>query len=774
MFELLFNYPPGLWQQASLIFDSGLPLWALPVSIALVLLVIAATLWRRKLSRGRRALVALLQAVVATVVLTMIWQPALLVSVSERGENTVAWVLDTSRSMALEDALAPGGTGKDAGVQRREAGITAVKMMTSSSSNEFTTSVYGIGEQLTRVASPAALADQPLAARSSLGPGLDQLLGTVNESALAAVVLVSDGADNSDHIDAHWWQSLAASGVPVHTVGVGQAANPGDLELSDVSLPAVAQPNTDVVARLRIAHGRGGMARLRIMAADELLAAEDILLPEGVQQSLHNITLASGDSGVRQLEFSIEAAWGEEGVGQVEPDPTPANNRQPRILHVLDAPKRILYVEGEPRWEFKFLRRALEAHPGVNIVSLLRTSPNKFYRQGVQDGTELADGFPGTREQLFRYDAIIIGSFEAAELNTTQQSALRDFVSVRGGSLLMLGGREGLGDGGWGRSVVAAALPVQLGSQLNSQTFVRQRSAVMPTLAGLRAPWLQLEDETQANIEAWQSLPELADAQTVGTVKPGAITLLERQSSAPGAIRSLPLLVMQRYGRGLSMVLGTSGTWRWQMGLPSEDQRHERFWRQLLGMLVEQSLPRLALTPDKPVYRDADTARISVIAYNADYSYLQDSVLPLSLTDPEGATLTLSLYPDTERAGHYAGEVPLLSDGPYSVLASTPLDGESPATPPVSVEQWWVRESGNAEDYGASLQVGFLQQISDVTGGSYLPLSQIDQLSGILASENAALKRESHLPLWNMPFFFLCLILCKLLEWGLRLRWKRL
>ncbi len=285
MFELLFNYPSSLWQQASLIFDAGLPLWALPASIALALLVIVATLWRRKLSRARRSVIALLQAVVATVALTMIWQPALLVSVSERGENTVAWVMDTSRSMALEDALESGGANDGAGVQRREAGIAAVERVASSSSNEFTTSVYSLGEQLTRVASPAAMVDQPMAARSNLGPGLDELLGTINESALAAVVLVSDGADNSDHIDARWWQNLAASGVPVHTVGVGQTANAADLELSDVSLPAVTQPNTDVVARLRIVHGRGGMARVRVMAADELLVAEDVLLPDGVQQS---------------------------------------------------------------------------------------------------------------------------------------------------------------------------------------------------------------------------------------------------------------------------------------------------------------------------------------------------------------------------------------------------------------------------------------------------------------------------------------------------------
>jgi hypothetical protein len=197
------------------------------------------------------------------------------------------------------------------------------------------------------------------------------------------------------------------------------------------------------------------MARVRVSSAGELLAAEDILLPEGVQQSVHTLALASGESGIHQLEFSVEPPQAADGA-RSQPDPTPANNRQPRVLQVADSPRRILYVEGEPRWEYKFLRRALDAHPGVSIVSLLRTSPNKFYRQGVQDAEELANGFPETRAQLFRYDAVIIGSFEAAELSTAQQSALRDFVSQRGGSLLMLGGRQGLADGGWGRAVTAA------------------------------------------------------------------------------------------------------------------------------------------------------------------------------------------------------------------------------------------------------------------------------------------------------------------------------
>ncbi|MGQ7844797.1 hypothetical protein ACUNV4_09985 [Granulosicoccus sp. 3-233] len=773
MFELLFNYPVELWQQARLSFEADLPLWGLPAAMAVVALLILVSLWRRDISLARRGSIAVLQGLLAAVVLIMIWQPVLQVSVAERGENTVAWVLDGSRSMSLQDVSATGSVASfGEPLSRLEAGRQAVQELAIQDTDEFSARLYRLGDGLSSLDTLDEVSNQDPASRSNIAPALDELLGTVSESALAAVVLISDGADNSDRIDSRWWQTLAAAGVPVHTVGVGQPEDPADLELAEVFMPDTAQPNTELTARVRIRHGAAGIARVRVMSGTELLAAEDVRLPEDVGESIHSLSFSSGDSGTRQLEFSVEATQ-DEGSENTPDDPVPANNRQPRILRVVDAPRRILYVEGEPRWEYKFLRRAMDAHPGVTVVSLLRTSPNKFYRQGVRDGNELADGFPTTREQLFAYDAVVIGSLEAAELSTAQQSALRDFVSLRGGTLLMLGGRQGLADGGWGRSVVAAALPVQLGSRPGAETFDRQRASVMPSLTGLRTPWLQLADGTQANIDAWQSLPELADHQSLGQVKPGALTLLE-QVAGNTSRRSEPLLVAQRYGRGQSLVLGTSGTWRWQMRLPSEDMRHERFWRQLLGMTVEQSLPRLRLQTDKPVYRDADTANLSLLAYNADYTDLQVSELPVALSAPDGSTQTVALYPDNDRPGHYSGQIPMHLDGPYSVASSTPLEGESPSAPLSSVEQWWVRESGNAEDFGSGLQADFLQRISEVSGGSYLPLSDIDRLNSILASENAALKRESHLPLWNMPFLFLCVILLKLFEWALRLRWKRL
>src|SRR5579863_1872225 len=106
-------------------------------------------------------------------------------------------------------------------------------------------------------------------------------------------------------------------------------------------------------------------------------------------------------------------------------------------------------MEGEPRWEYKFIRQAEEDDRMVEIVSIVRTSENKIYRQGISDPKELADGFPSRPEDLFAYQGLIIGSVEAGYFNPTQQELIREFVDRRGGGLLLLGGQFSLADGGW-------------------------------------------------------------------------------------------------------------------------------------------------------------------------------------------------------------------------------------------------------------------------------------------------------------------------------------
>ena len=158
------------------------------------------------------------------------------------------------------------------------------------------------------------------------------------------------------------------------------------------------------------------------------------------------------------------------------------NNAMARLVSVSGEKRRILYVEGEPRWEYKFIRRAAEDDHGVQVVSMLRTTENKIYRQGISDPKELADGFPVKAEDLFEYEGIIIGSVEAGYFTPTQQELLREFVDRRGGGLLFLGGRFALADGGWGASSVTELLPTFLPNGKN--TFHRDPATAQLTAAG--------------------------------------------------------------------------------------------------------------------------------------------------------------------------------------------------------------------------------------------------------------------------------------------------
>jgi len=759
MFERLFNQPLHVWRQATLVFESGWSLPALGIALLLALLLVGVTLARREARATHRWTIGALQGIALAALLVMLWRPALQVEQMRPGENTVAWLLDGSRSMGIADID---------GATRREAVLAALDDPALLDEAVFTPEFHVVGRSAGDAArlldGPARLPDD--IEGSAVGSALDSLLGTVDGRGLAAVVLVGDGASTEPAPDADWWNALAAAGVPVHTIGVGEVERLGDIELADVQLPERTPAGATVTARLGIAHPIGtGRVRLRIERGRTLLHAEDILLDEGASFTRRAVRFVSDDPGLAQLRFALSAD---------APDAHPANDAQDRLLLVDERRRRILYVEGEPRWEFKFMRRAVHDDPQLEIVSLLRTSANKFYRQGVRDADELADGFPASRAELFAYDAVVIGSLAAAELDLQQQAALRDFVSVRGGSLLMLAGRSGLADGGWARSAVAPALPVTLDTRLDARTFRRERVALQPTRQGLRREWLSLDTTgapergpVAASLAAWAGLPPVADRQSVGRPKPGAVVLLETADGEPA-------WVTQRYGLGSSHVFGTGGTWRWQMGLPVEDQRHERFWSDALWHLVAERPERLRIDVPVAVIRDGSAQSLGVVARDERFEPLDADALTLEVLAPDGTRAALAASADAAAPGRFELAVPSEAAGPWTLQASASPAGEAQAASPVSAGARWLVEPDTAEDFDRLQHRELLQRIAATTGGGYLPIERIGELPALLARDNAAATRQARLPLWNMPILFLLILLAKGCEWAARLRWKRL
>ena len=246
------------------------------------------------------------------------------------------------------------------------------------------------------------------------------------------------------------WRVSRPRGFPCTPWVWGRSRSTNDLELEQLQVPGTGVAGETLRATVSIRHQDQRSTRVRVYDGGELVAAQDVALGGTAGLTSANVEFPAGKAGLRDLRVVVDAARDETNV---------ANNARRALVEVSDRRRSILYIEGEPRWEYKFIRRAIEADKSLRLVSVVRATPNRYYRQGVTSAAELEDGFPRTAAELDSYDAVIIGSLEAAALSTEQHEWLRDFVDKRGGSLLMLAGRDGLGDGGWGRVPVGPLLP---------------------------------------------------------------------------------------------------------------------------------------------------------------------------------------------------------------------------------------------------------------------------------------------------------------------------
>jgi uncharacterized membrane protein len=741
LFEILFKYTREDYARGELVFLGDLPTPVLSLFGAVIIIAITLLLYRRRNDARVVQLVSvwLLQIAMLAVVVWMILQPALQTEQLKPGENSVAIVADNSESMSYGDT------------KTRLA--EALELLSDSSSDatlDITPSLYALSDEASPLDTFNEL--QPVGSATSIADSLITILSDARSESLAAVVLGSDGIDTAGGISADKLAEIAAFGVPIHTIGVGRDAIAEDLELSQVLLPERALPASTVSARVSIRHDRSGEARVKIYDGDELLATEPVALQANTTTTTAWIDIELREAGHHRLQVSVESE---------SEEPERRNNQRAALVKVEDQQFRILYFEGEPRWEYKFLRRALETEEDIKLVSLLRVSPNKFYRQGLESPQQLENGFPTTRSELFAYDALIIGSVEAASFSAEQLDIVRAFVSERGGSLLMLAGPNGLGNGGWGQSSIADLLPARLpNSQVDS--FVRSKAAVVLTPQGADTQMLRLAYTAEANEAAWRELPEIADYQSTGELKPAAMTLL----SASTDDGTMPLLMTQPFGRGHAYILASGGTWRWQMSMPLEDQSHESFWRQFMRALVASAPTNVSLSASAAAGESA--IRLRAEFRDDAFNPIDDLRVSAVVSHEDGESWTVDLLPSADESGVFAADTVLNKSGAWYFEAIAERNGEVFDIVRSSV----FSESGQAEYFNIRRNSALLRRLSESTGGQYFEAGEIDALPDLLRYSNAGITEQIHRPIWDALAVFLLLLILKTGEWLLRRRWS--
>ncbi|HEY4381620.1 MAG TPA: glutamine amidotransferase [Acidobacteriaceae bacterium] len=783
MFEFFFKYPIPVFTKGKFILLGAWPGWLLVLLLVASSAGLAWLIWRRlpeavpRIRNWRAWLLWGLESALVALLLLLLWEPAITVAELKSQQNIIAVLVDDSQSMGIGDAGADGKTPRFAAEKKvLEDGLLAGLQ------KKFQTRVYLLDGRLRWMNQPdwdpgklhglptamPAIPGQTVGTKvadvesTHINAGLRQLTADTSELPVGAVVLLSDGSENgsgaadSGGIDLETINALHNRRLPVHAIGFGKEKPAHDLELDDAVVAGKAMADSRMTATVSFhQYGYAGQkAVLDVRDADKLLASKEVTLGRDGEGESQTMFFNAGEAGVKSVAFVLEPEVGEDNRD---------NNAVTRMVDVSAEPKRILYVEGEPRWEFKFIRRAEAEDKGVQIVSMLRTTENKIYRQGISDPGELANGFPTKAEDLFKYQAIIIGSVEADYFTPVQRELLREFVDKRGGGLLFLGGRFSLSDGGWGSSSVADLFPTFVGN--DKGTFRRENATVQLTAAGAESPITRILDDRAANAERWKKLPYLNDYQDPGTPKPGATVLAQMLAG-----RTMPLLVTQSYGHGKTAVLATSGTWRWQMSSQLDDPSHDLFWQQLLRWLAADSPGQVVATMPQQTLMDEGHVKLTAVVRDKEFSPAADAHVSAHVIGPDSLSAVVDLTPVPNTPGTFAMDWTAEKPGSYLVEVTADQMGKGGLELGKDVLSF-QREDGVAEHFHTQQNHDLLQKLSEETGGRYWEQSELDRLPKEISYSEAGISVRDTKELWDMPIVFLVLLGLMAADWLLRRKW---
>lgn len=751
-FQLLFKYRPIAFEQGEFTFLAPSSFRGALVVAALLGTVGVATytLASGRAGRRERGVMAGLRVALLAILLFCLLQPALVISTVAPQQNFLGILVDDSRSMRLADA---GGEPRSAFVA--EAFTPGGSALLEALAERFTLRFFRFSSTAARMESPSELTWEGTS--THLAEALDAARQELSGVPLAGLVLVTDGADTGGRPLAPALVPLQAAGIPVFTVGVGEEAIAPDIEMGRVELPRSVLDGTTLLVDVVITQSGIGRRTVPLIVEDDtrLLAEEQVELGPDGEPVVARVAFHLEAPGPHRVRVRIPVQQGERVA---------ENNAREAWIEVRGDREKILYFEGEPRFEVKFLRRAVAGDANLQLVVLQRTAESKFLRLEVDDADELAGGFPRSREELFRYRALILGSVEASFFSQDQLQMIADFVSQRGGGLLMLGGRGAFAEGGWTGTAVAEVLPVALGAPAPGRDAPPAEVKARLTPAGAAHAALRLSGDAAQSAARWDSLPALTVVNPVTQLRPGATALLVGSGEGPAG--GQVVLAHQRYGRGRALAFTPQDSWLWQMhaDVPLENESHETFWRQTLRWLLDGTPSHLTAALERDQVEPGRTVRLTATVRDSTFLEVNDAQVVARVLGPTGLLPDEPMAWTVERDGEYAAQLRADEEGEYEIEVVATRDGVTLGT-----DTTYLRAAPSSEEYfGAGRRTALLARIARETGGrSYTPRS-VHTLPEDITLTGAGVTLVEERELWDMPVLFLLMLALMGAEWALR------
>ena len=561
---------------------------------------------------------------------------------------------------------------------------------------------------------------------------------------IASVVLVSDGIDNSGGPDPV--KPIVEQGVIVNTIGVGALSDEKerikDIAVKHVECPRYATVNnaTEIKAYVE-STGIVGQVTVLLKKDGKELTQSKIFLESTTKTQIVPLKFTPDTVGHFEFEVSVPPEP-EERIQQ--------NNTYPFSLIVTDPKIKVLYLEGAPRSEYKFLKRTLDMDPNIELLSLVQTRKDIFLKQGSTASTDV-EIFPTDIETLRKFDVIILGDVDVTLFSRKQLEMIEQVVKDKAG-FLMMGGQSSFGPGGYAGTPVADLLPVEIGGRGDKQFSdpfmlkLADEGKVHPIFQGT-VEFFDGRDKTSV-------LPDLAGCTEVLSAKPAAVVLAVDPDKIAHDGKPLIVAAVQQYGTGRTMAFTADTTWRWffQMRSLGRETPYVKFWGQTVRWLANQEVkereqkPGITVFTDKRSYEPGETVRMFARARGEGGLASNDAIIHAIIDTPAGSQTPVQLAYVPGTTGEYEGTFDPPAPGKYDVSVTGMLN-QQPLGEKIALD--FRVGSPNLEFDQLDLNEPLLKRIAAETGGRYYSLILLDDLIKNLQTTEQQKRTQRQVSLWD-------------------------
>ena len=630
---------------------------------------------------------------------------------------------------------------------------------------------------------------EPAGDGSHLGDGVADVLKKFRGSTLAAVIMFTDGVTTAGDDLPKAARAASLDGVPLFLVGTGDPWQTPDLALADIQAEDVVGKGDQLVFKARLTAKGDVPANPVTVYLKEKLA-------DGKLEDRGRVTVTPDLNGnpVDVVVTHVPTEVGEKtyilSVPAVPGETNTRNNQIERTVLVTESRKiRVLYVEGYPRYDFRFVKVMLERESDKSIggkaveVQVVLLDASKGWAE--TDRSAFRGDFP-TRTELFGYDVVVLGDVDPKQVPRSAIALrdLADFVKEKGGGLLFLCGEHGT-PAAYADTPLAEVLPVVPGDA----PMVTRPPEELPITEGFRPKWTPtgqqhplflLSPDVGESNRVWNQFQELLWFAKGYRPKPLTRVLathptLRAEGGAAG--ENHPLIVQQFVGNGPVLFFGFDDTWRWRFR--NDEEHFDRFWMQTMRVLSRSRVRRPEVrVKDKTEFRRDEKVTVQVrfpieAPAPAGATPVRVTMTRSPLQKPDGTpgpgateigTLTLTRTPGPTVL--FEATLARAPEGEYRFELTDPeVPGSRPfatarVLPPMDERE---RTELNRSDLVAA---------ASISGGGFYTLATANDIFNDLKNlQRVPLNQPCPpVPLWNQPLVYVLLLSLLLAEWLLRKR----